>query len=961
VEFRRQERQTSVRHALERTGRNSGGNDAFETVEFRRQERQTSVRHALERTERNSGGNDAFETVEFRRQRRHASVPCALVLLLCAAAIQPARGQTAWFEGFEGPNPSWFAIGGDARYVVQDHQRVAGAAHSGRGCEWFQIAAQAGNSIYIGHDVGRPWVIEDLRPSVWVRSDRGGLQFLAEITLPRTIDPRTGRALVTYLLGSSYTDVGRWQQLRIDDSQRLLTRQLHILRSQLAVNVDGRQAIMSRAVLNIYGGPGVSNVWIDDLAVGGHVPSQEASTGKAAARPEVPSPLPPGGGTSGGPPEREVKLAGSVLLVNGNPIFPRAVQYQGERLTTLRQLGFNTIWMRQPPPVEILNEARRLGLWLVCPPPRSADGLPLPPIGPEFEPVMAWDLGSGLGREQLDATRQWAEAIRMADARRRRPLICCPACQLRQYSRQVNLLLADRRPLGTSLEMPDYGVWLRRQPLLAVPGTPLWTTIQTQPGSGPRRQLAGLDPSRPPPTTVAPEQIRLLVYTAISSGSRGMLFLSQSPLDAPDAESRQRAMTLQLINQELDVIEPWVAAGTLVALAESSQRLVSGAVLRSDRARIVLPVWLAPGSQCVAPAAAANSLAVIVPGAPESSIAYELTSGRLEPLRRKRDTGGIRLMIDEFGLSALLFLAQDPLVVEAVTHRAAAGGRIGAELERHLAARKLETTSQVVDALARRMPAGVKIAELLADARRSLQLCDRELSGGDFIGTSLEARRAMRPLRQIERAFWDAAMKGQSSPTASPGTTSFVTLPWHWALVDRLAAGAPGPNLLPGGDFEDFNTMLKSGWRHVEHATDGVQTAADLVVEAAHGGHWGLRLTARPDDPEHPPAMLEMPPVWITSPAVPVEAGQLLVIHGWVNIPAGITGSVDGLLVIDSLSGEDLAQRIDRTAGWREFTVFRMADQPGPMTVTFALSGLGEARLDDISIQVIEPRRPQGR
>ncbi len=170
--------------------------------------------------------------------------------------------------------------------------------------------------------------------------------------------------------------------------------------------------------------------------------------------------------------------------------------------------------------------------------------------------------------------------------------------------------------------------------------------------------------------------------------------------------------------------------------------------------------------------------------------------------------------------------------------------------------------------------------------------------------------------------------------------------------MDRLAGWPPGPNRLPGGDFERLDVMVQAGWRHYQHPLRGIHTAADLVAEAAHRGLLGLRLTARADDPENPPAIIETPPVWITSPAVPVQAGQLVRIHGWVNIPAPITASVDGLLVVDSLGGNDLAARIDKTAGWQEFTLYRAVPQPGAVSVTFALSGLGEARLDDVSIEV---------
>ena len=108
-------------------------------------------------------------------------------------------------------------------------------------------------------------------------------------------------------------------------------------------------------LLNIYGGPGVTNVWTDDLEVFGHVPSgQDASV--PAASPAWPIAASPAGfigkqplspaRRGHRPPPREVKLAGSVLKVNEYPIFPRCIEYRGEKLAFLKQLGFNTIWLR---------------------------------------------------------------------------------------------------------------------------------------------------------------------------------------------------------------------------------------------------------------------------------------------------------------------------------------------------------------------------------------------------------------------------------------------------------------------------------------------------------------------------------------------------------------------------------------------------------------------------------------
>jgi hypothetical protein len=909
-------------------------------------------------------------------------VSIGLLLLVSAAmprqsAAQPASapGQAVWKQDFEGPVNSWIDAGGDTAYTVVAHQRVRGGAHGGQGCEWIQIGAQGGNRVFFAHDIGRPWVIDELRPTLWVFSDRAGLQFLAEVTLPRARDPRTGKPLTTTVAGSTYTMPGRWQQLAIEDFPRALLHQVFILRSQSSVNVDSREAFVSRVLLNVYGGAGATNVWTDDLEVYGHVPSSGASAVAAPGPPVVPVAASPSGpannnssaaGPAAGPPEplrREVKLAGPVLTVNGYPIYPRAVEYRGERLAYLKQLGFNTIWLRAVPAREILWEARQLGLWLVSPPP-PASGYPAhgeqpeAAIGPEFEPVLAWDLGHGLTGETLDANRRRAECVRLADSQFSRPLICAPSNNLRSYSRHDNsdLLLIDRRPLGTSMEMSNYGNWVLRQPLMALPGTPLWTTIQTQAGEGLRRQLAALAGGQPPPTAMGYEQIRLLVYTAISAGSRGLLFLSDSSLEAQDDQTRQRALALQLLNWELAVVEPLVAGGTKdeIATAESNQPLVKGAVIRDGRARVVMPMWLAPGSQCVAPEAAVGKLLLTLFGVPESSGIFELSGGRLEPLRHLRQPGGIQVTLEEFGLSSLLFLGQDPLIIDAVGRRAAAAGPQTAHLERDLAAQKLDAVARVYGQIGGRVPQ-INPAADLELARQDLKTCDARLASGDNAMASLYARRAMRPLRKLERAAWDAAMKACDSPVMVPGTSSFQALPWYWALSDRIAAMRPGASRLPGGDFEDLPRMVQSGWRHFQHDAPGMQSAADLVAEARHGGRMGLRLTARADTPENPPAMIEMPPLWISSPAVPVAAGQIARIHGWVNVPTAITGSVDGLKVVESLTGEEMALRIDKTAGWREFTMYRIAPQSGPMALTFELTGLGEVRLDDVTIEVMEP------
>jgi hypothetical protein len=131
-------------------------------------------------------------------------------------------------------------------------------------------------------------------------------------------------------------------------------------------------------------------------------------------------------------------------------------------------------------------------------------------------------------------------------------------------------------------------------------------------------------------------------------------------------------------------------------------------------------------------------------------------------------------------------------------------------------------------------------------------------------------------------------------------------------------------------------------------------TSITPTTEVVHGGKSALRLEVVATNPAQPPVQVETAPMWLVSAPVQVEAGRVMLIHGWVNIPKRIVGSVDGLLILDSISGEPLAERILQTKDWQEFSLYRAAPRSGPMTVTFALSGLGEAFLDDVTVQTVD-------
>ena len=674
-----------------------------------------------------------------------------------------------------------------------------------------------------------------------------------------------------------------------------------------------------------------------------------------------------------------VRLQGSLLLVDDCHMLPRAIEYQGEPLAFLKNLGFNTVWLPNPPSSEILREARQLRLWLVCPPPpvafdqtgarASSRGV----IGPEYDRVLAWDLGRGLHGREISDIGRLAKLLRAADQPGRRPLICGPQTDLRAFSRQVDLLLLGRSPLLGSLELTDYGKWVRTRPWLASPGKATWTTVQTQPAGSLLGQWRVLGKGKLPPLSISSEQIGLVAYTAVTSGGRGLLFESLSPLDANDPETRYRAATLELLNLELSLAEPWFAAGDFVSTVEGRDPVQGrdpeavGVVLRTDKSQLLVPMWTAPGGQFVCGQSAGNGISFVVPGVPNEYRAFQLQPGGLPPVALAvRVNGGTRITLDEFGLTALVVLTAERLWVANLAGAAKKVGRRAAELRRQLAEARLLAVGQVLAEMSEGVlsqfnsdgPGGRSSSDHLNEARKGLQSCDGCLARGDYATAWLLGERAMRPVRLMERELWDAAISRVESPVTTPASVSFWTLPMHWELLRRIGTSRPGPNRLAGGEFEDRDTWVGAGWDYRLYSLAGIFAEADLSPAAARTGRLGLRILAYPSDIEEPVSLVETSPARITTPPVAVEAHTLMVIHGWVNVPTPITGSVDGLMIIDSFGQEPLAQRIGQTDGWQEFTLYRVAPQSGHLTVTFALTGLGEARIDDVTVESVDPGVP---
>jgi len=882
-------------------------------------------------------------------------LPRGLLATACVA-IWAAAG----FAQDVAPEPAataWTLAEADTAPRVVAHALSPVAPHRGATCEQIALEASVGTTLRLQMPVGPAAVIDEFAAVAWIRANRPAIRLGARVVLPDFVSRKTGRPVELILPGSASRDADRWEQVQLDGLPQALARRLPAVHLEHGAGGSAANAVVTHLVLDLYSTPGRYEVCIDDVAVSGVVRRAMRDPQVRPAAAEA-APLDPPAG-----------LARGVLEVNGLPFFPRCLDHNGEPLAAIAALGFNCVRLPEPATGELLAEARAAGLWVICPPPaipeidqRDPDSVP---ALRNWDRVLMWDLGSGLAEADVEPLAEQARRIRACDLRSSRPLIASADSALRSVSRHVDMLVARRTVLGTSLELVDYLTWLRERPRLARPGTPFLATLSTEIDPLAARQAAALAGVGSRGLAVDPESLCLASFAAVAAGTRGILYSSSRRIDADDHEARLRAAASREMNLRLAVLEPWAAAGRFSATAQTSDREVQAVVMEAARSRMVMAWRCVQGAQICArryegalPKDDA-AVTILVPGVPEAHQAWEVGPGGLKPLRQRRATGGVAVTLDHFTSHALVLVSGEPAVTAHVQDRLRQAAAAELASARTLAGLVLADDAALLGSLPPQALGNLPVAAMLGAAQRDA-LEAESLAAGDPATAVGKFRRCAAICGQFERLAWERGVQGTGSLLslmASPLATADSTLAEQWRFTEALVAAVPGTELLAGGGMERVDDLAGGGWRHFAQEQAEIRTSVEIARDRRFTGTGCLRLAAKAVQADDAPIVVETPPVWITTPPLAAPAGKLLEISARVWVPKPIKGSVDGLLVFDSLGGPALAERIGATRDWARLALYRIvpAEAAGePLVVTFALTGMGEALVDDVSVRVLE-------
>ena len=161
--------------------------------------------------------------------------------------------------------------------------------------------------------------------------------------------------MTVLIRGESYArDSGTWRPLEIRRPAKLLKDEQQSLRAQLQrdINIDG--AYIDRMILNLYTGPGITEVWVDDLEIGPVMEGQATPKSQTPAQTTSRSNVPNATGVTPIPavqPPRAARVAVEFnreqLYVGGRKYLFRGVRYSDTPLKVLRCGIEHALYRRQ--------------------------------------------------------------------------------------------------------------------------------------------------------------------------------------------------------------------------------------------------------------------------------------------------------------------------------------------------------------------------------------------------------------------------------------------------------------------------------------------------------------------------------------------------------------------------------------------------------------------------------------
>lgn len=854
---------------------------------------------------------------------------CA-VMLFCP----PARGQV--YETFDSTTPKF-------RLWISDTRALLSAIpKSEPGVESLEVTVGQGAYTYLLYPIQPCAVIPDLRASMRIRSAQSGLRLGFRIVFPNSTDPATQDPLVEVVLGSPCEGGGSWSTSVVQNVMNEFDKRVRFLRVKYGPDINLRDPYVDAVILSITSLPGTIRLQVDDLEVEGMVEPLLAGLQDVTVGNAIEPPLP-------SIEEQLRTLQASV---------PRWIQHQGESLDFLQELGFNAIITSRPSDTLVIEQAMRTGMGVIAPPP---DLVPAESLAKDYRHVQGWLLGMALDQTHIEQTRTSVSRLTRFPQSLARPMIGEAMEMYGSYSRLTDWL-AVPMTLPTRVRSSQEANVIMQQDLrpMASRSIPLTSIVTQMPSDWiAQKEMAYRSIGTETTNTANYDllQVRMQIYRSMMQGTRGWVFRSGAPLDSGDVTSIARGHGYAGINNEIELLVPWIRASQSAwrpIATDSGQH--TAAVIDTPNSQLALILASGKLDQicCVAPNP--ERIHVTLPNSGQTRSVFRITNGELEALVPRETPNGLVVAIQRPALVEQIVSVVDPKPVAYLRERLSALTPSFVDSRHKILEQVLEIAQKTL--VAQRVPPNDSRWETVRSGQSFHRESIQHLTRGNLPASIRSADQAILVTQSVIRNAWDEGVGQFSAFQSSPLIASPLSLPLHYEFTTLLDGRAWQTIPIPGMPLRDTDQFYTAGWHADRRLTDSV--ASDCVVgNLGPGGKPTLMLSARSVQNQPIPSGYAGAAMRVSSPSLNVPLGSMVYIQGLLRIDSPPGESQSGLLVSDSAGGESLGQLISAndpsTYEWRRFELVRFVTKPGGIRIHFETRGKVQALISDLGMEMIVP------
>jgi hypothetical protein len=306
----------------------------------------------------------------------------------------------------------------------------------------------------------------------------------------------------------------------------------------------------------------------------------------------------------------------------------------------------------------------------------------------------------------------------------------------------------------------------------------------------------------------------------------------------------------------------------------------------------------------------------------------------------------------------MVLLTEDPKVVQTFRQHVAEHAPKAARLMKDLVQQKAKRAKETLPELKKLGYSPGILSQTFASSEFELQQCDALLASGRFDSLAELIGRVDRNVN-FKAGELQKIVASPSALVSHPLSLGFDQLLDYSRFPDSSTSLRGGENLLYGGDFEDLGQTIQFGWQHVADNSRGIETRVALTANGPQHGRHCLEMSAGGTSQTPSDRFVNDAPLWVVTHPISVEQGQIIEITGWVRVDEPIRASIDGLQILDSLGGPELALTVLQTAGWQHFQIIRGVPESTELRVTFALAGIGKAQIDGVMVRELTRPTPR--